>query len=129
MPNNIQYVSVGIIKDKGKILVCKRKSNQKYPNKWEFPGGKQESEESLEDCLYRELKEELNISTIIGKEIVRYDFRDNLKIIFFEVISFKGKLNYSQFEDYKWILPENLKRLDLIDIDMQFAVEKLYASK
>lgn len=49
-------VTAGIILKEGKILIAKRKEG-----KWEFPGGKVEKGESVEECLKRELKEELNI--------------------------------------------------------------------
>ena len=39
---------------------------------WEFPGGKRESNETIEECLSREWKEELNVNIIIEKEICSY---------------------------------------------------------
>ncbi len=49
-------VTAAIIVEDGKILIAKRKEG-----KWEFPGGRIEAGESLEGCLKRELKEELDI--------------------------------------------------------------------
>lgn len=44
-----------------KILVCQRKQDDTFGGYWEFPGGKQEEGETLEQCLARELSEELAI--------------------------------------------------------------------
>ncbi|HEX9615091.1 MAG TPA: NUDIX domain-containing protein, partial [Bacteroidota bacterium] len=54
-------VAVGILKKDGTILVCQRRRGSRYELKWEFPGGKMEPGESVEDCLQRELTEELSL--------------------------------------------------------------------
>ena len=53
------HVACGIMyNNRNKILLGKRHSNGPYPGIWEFPGGKLEEGESLEECLHREWKEE-----------------------------------------------------------------------
>jgi mutator protein MutT len=54
--------AIAIIIRGEKVLVCQRKDNDTFGGYWEFPGGKQECDETLEQCLARELREELNIS-------------------------------------------------------------------
>ena len=54
--------AIAIIVRSGKVLVCQRKDDDTFGGFWEFPGGKQEDGESLEQCLARELREELNIT-------------------------------------------------------------------
>lgn len=54
--------AIGIVLKGGKILVCQRKDDDTFGGYWEFPGGKQEDGETLEQCLARELREELNIA-------------------------------------------------------------------
>ncbi len=55
-------VSAGIIRRKdGCILICQRGEGRKNAHLWEFPGGKREAGESAEDCLARELIEELSL--------------------------------------------------------------------
>ena len=54
-------VAVGVIRRNGAILICQRKRGGRYELKWEFPGGKFENGESVEQCLRRELREELSI--------------------------------------------------------------------
>ena len=50
------YVTCAIIKFNDKILVTQRSETMKLPLKWEFPGGKVKSDETLEESLIREIK-------------------------------------------------------------------------
>ena len=53
--------AIAIVIRDGKVLVCQRRDDDTFGGFWEFPGGKQEDGETLEQCLARELREELNI--------------------------------------------------------------------
>jgi mutator protein MutT len=54
-------VAIGIIARDGRLLVCQRKPEDSFGNFWEFPGGKREPRETIQQCLKRELIEELDI--------------------------------------------------------------------
>jgi A/G-specific adenine glycosylase len=54
-------VAVGIIGKRGKLLIAQRPEKGLLGGLWEFPGGKRERGESLEECLTREIQEELGI--------------------------------------------------------------------
>ena len=60
-------VAAGVITDNDKVLITRRAPEENLAGGWEFPGGKIEVNETPEDCLARELKEELNIDVSIGK--------------------------------------------------------------
>lgn len=62
-------VTAGIIKNNGLVLLSKRPAAGLLGGLWEFPGGKQETGESLPMCLTRELREELGIEVVVGKEL------------------------------------------------------------
>jgi len=66
----MKHVACGIMTDNdGNILMGKRHSRGSDPGIWEFPGGKQETNETLEECLHREWMEELNLRIEIYKYI------------------------------------------------------------
>ena len=54
-------VAVAILYRSGMVLVCQRKAHRPLGGYWEFPGGKREPDETIEDCLIRELREELAV--------------------------------------------------------------------
>jgi len=73
----ITVVAAALCKD-DKIFIAQRPENKLPPLVWEFPGGKPEKGESLQQALKRELKEELGVETRIGdfiaKNVHNYDF-------------------------------------------------------
>jgi len=62
-------VAAGLVFRGGKLLITQRPAGGHLPGLWEFPGGKREADESFEDCLRRELLEELGIEVNIGEPI------------------------------------------------------------
>ena len=54
--------AIAVVTREGKVLVCQRKEGDTLGGYWEFPGGKCEAGETLEQCLARELREELAIA-------------------------------------------------------------------
>lgn len=116
-------VVVGIIKDKNKYLLTKRvHSDKRFHGKWQFPGGELETNESLIDCLHRELKEETNLEIIneefIGK--VFESFRDKSHFIFFTYrCVLKNKVNKiildNETSDYGWFTFDEAVKLDSLD--------------
>jgi 8-oxo-dGTP diphosphatase len=103
------------------VLVCRRRASDLHPGKWEFPGGKIEPGESPQDCLKRELAEELGIAGAIGDEIARrqhaYTNGPTVDLWFFDVPSFTGDLSNRVFAEIRWVRPEALAELDLLDAD------------
>ncbi len=59
-------VSAALIFRKGKILITQRYAGAHLGGLWEFPGGKREPNESFEQCLIRELREELGVEISVG---------------------------------------------------------------
>lgn len=65
---HVEVVCAFIQNEEGKIFCCKRGPGRALANKWEFPGGKIEQNETKEEALVREIKEELKSDI----EIIRY---------------------------------------------------------
>ena len=62
MSKKLVIVAAGALIDgDGRVLICQRPQDKALAGLWEFPGGKLEAGESPEDCLIRELEEELGI--------------------------------------------------------------------
>lgn len=61
----MKEVTAAIIRDKNKIFICQRASDDECGMQWEFPGGKREPGETLEECIIREIREELNLDIIV----------------------------------------------------------------
>jgi len=59
-------VSAGLIFRGGKLLITQRHADSHLGGLWEFPGGKREANETFEQCLARELREELGVEVGVG---------------------------------------------------------------
>jgi 8-oxo-dGTP diphosphatase len=69
MPPDTDWVqvAVGVVRDpSGRILMTSRPASKVYAGWWEFPGGKLESGETVEQALVRELAEELGLQTDVA---------------------------------------------------------------
>lgn len=62
----ITEVAAGLIFRNGKLLITQRHADAHLGGLWEFPGGKREAQETFEQCLARELHEELGIEVTVG---------------------------------------------------------------
>jgi mutator protein MutT len=119
--NSVEVVA-GLIVQEGLLLVCQRKENGAFPRKWEFPGGKVESNEEHEDALRRELMEELGIRADKLREVFRHthkysdEFIVNLR--FYRVHSFNGVLTNRAFQQLTWARIDELSMLDFLDGDL-----------
>ncbi|MEI9864057.1 MAG: NUDIX domain-containing protein [Limisphaerales bacterium] len=60
-------VSAALIFRDGKLLIAQRHANSHLGGLWEFPGGKRESGETFEQCLVREIREELDVEISVGE--------------------------------------------------------------
>ncbi|PAX53116.1 8-oxo-dGTP diphosphatase MutT [Brunnivagina elsteri] len=69
-----KIIGVGVIwNDTGKILIDRRLPQGAMGGLWEFPGGKVEPGETVEDCIKREIQEELGIEIEVGDCLITID--------------------------------------------------------
>ena len=66
-PPHAIEVSAALIFRGGKLLITRRHSHAHLGGLWEFPGGKREPDETFEQCLMREIREELGVEISVGK--------------------------------------------------------------
>ena len=117
----VRVVAAVILRD-GEVLLCQRRATDRHPNKWEFPGGKVESGESIEDCLRRELREELDIEAVAGAALwnTQHDYGDLcVDLTFVAVSRIDREPRNLCFADMRWVPLEALESYDLLDADRE----------
>lgn len=123
----MKKVTAAIILNKDKVLIMCRAPGEKFAGGWEFPGGKVEDGETAEDCLARELKEELNIEAQVGQfyyeSIYEYP-QGSIQLLAYIVEIVKGDIQLSVHDKLEWTSRENLLNFDLLPADVPIA-EKL----
>ena len=104
-------VAAGLICHEGRYLIALRKPGVHLAGYWEFPGGKRETGESLEECLRRELYEELRIKIDlpVPYQIVRHDYADKtVELHFFRCAIEQGRATPVDCAEIRWVFPEDL---------------------
>lgn len=66
-------VAAGLIFHDGRLLIAQRRLNDHLGGMWEFPGGKRELGETYQQCLMRELFEELGVHVAVGRRLAVAD--------------------------------------------------------
>lgn len=109
-PSRIQ-VAAGLIFHQGRYLITRRKAGTHLEGLWEFPGGKREPGESLEDCLRRELREELGVEITAPARfhVVRHDYPGKRVELHFFRCTIQGGHGWAvDGEDVRWVTPDEL---------------------
>lgn len=106
-------VAAGLIQRDGRYLIARRKAGVHLAGYWEFPGGKREGGESLEECLRRELHEELNVCVGIPLpyRIVRHEYPEKIvELHFFHCVIESGEAEALDSAELRWVLPEDFNQ-------------------
>jgi len=120
-------VSCAIIIQNGKILIVQNNSDSDHPFQWEFPGGKIKAEETLANCIKREIWEELEIKIKIYEKLFSVEFDYGFKQI--ELIPFlcsikNGEIILNEHNELKWIDVEELDEIDFSGADKKLIQQK-----
>lgn len=120
-------VVAGILRREGQILACQRRLTDRFPGRWEFPGGKVEQGEDPATALRRELKEELGIAAEIGECIWQnthqYPGFNPVQLHFYDVVGFAGEPLNLAFHRIAWMDPAGLSALDFLEADMPLVLK------
>jgi 8-oxo-dGTP diphosphatase len=117
-------VAAGILFDGERILACQRAAGGTHPGKWEFPGGKREAGETMQECLTRELLEELGVRANVGPEVWRTAHSygaGEVELFFYAVEAIDRPPENRAFAAIRWVTPAELARLDLLEADRPLA--------
>jgi mutator protein MutT len=105
-------VAAGLVFRDGKLLITERHADAHLGGMWEFPGGKREPEETFEECLARELQEELGIEVIVRElvESLTHQYADRaVHLKFFRCRWLHHEPQPLGCADFKWVTAEELK--------------------
>lgn len=115
------HVACAIIEQDGTVLAAQRSAAMSLPLKWEFPGGKIESGETAEECLIRELREELGVSVLIGSALspATHSYPDFTVTLYpFTCRLNGGTVTNHEHHALKWVEPQQLAELDWATADL-----------
>lgn len=114
-------VVAGIIYKDGKFLIAQRSLKKAQGGLWEFPGGKVEPEETKENALIREIKEEFNadirVDGYVGENVHHYPEKD-IKLMFYKATLLSDTITLNEHEDYKWITKEDKDKYKFAGADV-----------
>ena len=122
------HVACGILEQDGLILTAQRSMTTNLPLKWEFPGGKIEMGETPEQCLIREMKEELDVEITVDRgltptthaypdfTVTLYPFTCHLRA---------GAITMNEHHALRWIAPGQMGELDWAEADLPVLDEYL----
>lgn len=130
--SKVIHVAVGVILGQdGRILIARRPDHLHMGGRWEFPGGKVEAGESVQDALTRELREEIAIEVQAVQPLteIRHEYPE--KTVFLDtwwVTSFSGEPSGLEGQETRWVGREELDSYQFPDAN-QAIIEAIRQSE
>lgn len=104
-----------IKKDNTYLILLRSPQSSVFPDHWDFPGGRLDENESLEEGLKREVKEETILDIEIGDKIFEYDMLvvdRPTKFYIYDITTYLGDVKLSkEHTEYRWVTKEELVNL------------------
>jgi 8-oxo-dGTP diphosphatase len=120
-------VTCAIIRnDENEVLVVQRGNKTDHAFKWEFPGGKVKEGETEEECIVREIREELSMDIVICGKLSEFEYDyGNKQIILIPFIcdTLDDLPLLTEHNAFKWMIPANLDSIDFSEADVLVATE------
>ncbi len=123
----IVEVAVGVIKKDNKIYISKRADDLHQGGKWEFPGGKREANETIEQTLVRELSEEIGIQVTKQSHfmLIEHDYGDKkVRLDVRLVEDFEGEASHQEGQQSQWVRITDLSQFTFPDAN-KVIIDKL----
>ncbi len=120
-PKKHIHVACALIERDGLVLAAQRGAGMTLPLKWEFPGGKLEAGESPEECLRRELVEEMGVAVVVGHALPLLTHRyDTFTVTLYPFIcTLKSEqITLHEHAAIVWLPPDRLHTLDWLEADL-----------
>jgi 8-oxo-dGTP diphosphatase len=117
--------TTGVLMRGKKLLILRRKpDDDTYPGVWDCVGGHLKDEETAEDCMIREAKEESGLTVRIVRAGSPIEFSDQYGraiALPFILGSRSGKVSLTEHSEYRWVSLEDLKNYDVVP-DLTYAL-------
>ncbi len=115
-------VAAALVFRDGKLLITQRYPEAHLGGLWEFPGGKRELHESFEQCLTRELREELGIEVEVGPllESLTHSYPEKtVRLCFYSCTWLKNEPQALGCPAFKWVTAAELSQHSFPAADAQ----------
>ena len=120
----MKNVTAAIIEHDDRYLLARRAPGQNLAGYWEFPGGKIEANETPEDCLIRELREELHLETRVLEHfcnsVYHYE-KGAINLMAYRTEILDGEIQLTVHDEVGWFLPPEMLKLNLAPADIPIA--------
>lgn len=128
----MKTVTAAIIEKDGMVLIAQRAVDDKLALKWEFPGGKVEPGESPEQCLVREIKEELNLDITINEYFATSEYHydhGSIALMAFWCRLEGGDTMLRVHNAVNWVEIQELQQYDFCPADIPLVEGIIHAMK
>ncbi len=120
MNRMIDVAAAVIVDENDRIFVARKKKGLPLEGYWEFPGGKIEPGETVEEAIERELLEEMNLAVeageLVGESVYAYE-KFNIRLIAHYAKVIGGEICLTDHDSYEWVLAENINRYKMAPAD------------
>jgi 8-oxo-dGTP diphosphatase len=120
----MRAVTAAVIRQGEAVLLTRRAAGEKLAGLWEFPGGKVHERETPEECLARELREELSLECSIGRKLTdsEYHYEHGAFVIMaYEATIESGELRLTVHDRAEWVPHRDLLNYTLAPADIPIA--------
>ena len=131
MKKTVHVVGAIIENNNNEIFCALRSPEMTLPNYWEFPGGKVEENETPQEALAREIKEEFNCEIFVGEKVEDTTYEYEKVIVRLETylsVILKGLPTAVEHAETRWVPRDQLMSLNFAPADVP-AVKKLVTGK
>lgn len=120
-PVRLYEVAAGILVAGDRVLIARRQERDHQGGRWEFPGGKRHVGETVEQCLRREMIEEIGLEVEVGPlwRALTHVYPDRRVSIYFHLCSsHQGTPVAIECDEIRWVLPAELTSLPFVEGDL-----------